>query len=257
MKLDVQYIEKPWGRTQLPPIFAAASGRRIGELWFGASESLPLLAKYLFTAEKLSVQVHPDDEQARRRGLARGKAECWYVLDAEPGATIGIGLRRPLTREELRQAALDGSIIEAMDWRPAKAGDFLYVPAGTIHAIGGGLSLLEFQQNSNATYRLYDYGRPRELHLDEAVAVATAAPYPEELSRHIDDGEELVLVDGPHFTFVHARSDRLQDRRRWVLPVEGEIRCKGETAQAGECLLLEPGDELEAENARMFIGAEC
>lgn len=257
MKLDGRYFEKPWGRSELPPIFPAAPGRRIGEIWFGTDDGLPLLAKYLFTSERLSVQVHPDDDQAKMRGLPRGKSECWYVLDAEPGATIGLSLREKLTREELRSAALDGSILDAMEWRSVAAGDFFYVPAGTIHAIGAGISLLEFQQNSNVTYRLYDYGRPRELHLDEGLAVSTLAAYPESLFQHVKDGEERLLVDGPKFTLVHSKTDRLQDRRRWILPLEGEVRCEGDTAGAGECLLLESGDRLEAEDARLLIGAAC
>jgi len=255
VKLDALYVEKPWGRTQLPPIFHPPAGKRIGEIWLGANESLPLLAKYLFTSEKLSVQVHPDDGQAHLRGLARGKGECWYVLEAEPDATIGLGLRRQLTRDQLRSAALDGSIVDVIDWRPVQAGDFFHVPAGTIHAVGGGIALLEFQQNSDATFRLYDYGRPRELHLDDALAVAQRGGYPEQLWRRVNGNEETILVDQPQFTVVQSRSDRLQDRKRWILPLEGSVRCDGDEATAGECLVLDPGDQLEADNARLLIGA--
>ncbi len=157
--------------------------KRIGEIWFVSDEPLPLLAKYIFTSERLSVQVHPDDDQARSRGFPRGKAECWFILDCDPGATIGLGLTRQLTRDELRAAALDGSIEDAIDWRPVKPGDFLYVPPGTIHAIGAGISLLELQQNSDVTFRLYDYGRPRELHLEDALAVANAEGHTPRLYR--------------------------------------------------------------------------
>lgn len=257
MKLKTEYVEKPWGRTLLPRIFASQPGRRIGEIWFEADHSLPLLVKYLFTSEKLSVQVHPDDEQARNRGLPRGKAECWYVLDAEADATIGLGLKQPLAREELKRAAFDGSIMAAMEWRPVRAGDFLYIPPGTIHAIGEGISLLEVQQNSDVTYRLYDYGRPRELHLEDGVAVSTLDPYPEQLAQHVEDNEERILVDGPRFTLVHALSDRLQDRTRWILPLKGSVRCDGETASAGEGLLLNPGDTLTVEGASLLIAAAC
>jgi mannose-6-phosphate isomerase len=236
-------------------MFSQAPGERIGEIWFEAEEPLPLLAKYLFTSEKLSVQVHPDDRQARQRGLPRGKSECWYVLEAEPGATIGLGLRQPFTRYELRRAALDGAIMEAIDWRPVQAGDFFHVPAGTIHAIGGGIALLEFQQNSDATFRLYDYGRPRELHIDDAVAVADLAPYPARFWRRLDGDEETILVEDPQFMVVQSRSDCLQDRKRWVLPLDGRVRCNGEEAAAGECLLLDAGDRLEADSARLLIGA--
>ena len=89
------------------------AGERIGEVWFTDGADLPLLAKYIFTSERLSIQVHPDDEQARARGLPQGKSECWYILDAEPGATLGLGLKREMGKEELRAAALDGSIERA------------------------------------------------------------------------------------------------------------------------------------------------
>jgi len=257
VKLDARYVEKPWGRSDLPPIFPPAPGRRIGEIWFGGNAGLPLLAKYLFTSERLSVQVHPDDEQASLRGLPRGKSECWYILDAGPDATIGLGLREKLTREEFKAAALDGSIVDAMDWRPVRAGDFFYVPPGTIHAIGAGISSLEFQQNSDVTYRLYDYGRARELHLDDGLAVSTLAAYPEQLFQQVDQDEERVLVDGPKFTLVHCRSDRLTGRRRWVLPLEGTVTCDADVASAGECLLLDPADHLETDGARVLIGAAC
>ena len=93
-KLTAHLVEKPWGRTELPAMFGKTSGQKIGELWFDGPADAPLLVKYLFTSERLSVQVHPNDEQARARGLARGKSECWYVVEAEPGATIGLGLKR-------------------------------------------------------------------------------------------------------------------------------------------------------------------
>jgi mannose-6-phosphate isomerase len=151
VKLSRKYVEKPWGRTSLPPMFDAPAGQRIGEVWFTGGTDLPLLAKYIFTSERLSIQVHPNDEQARARGLSSGKTECWYILDAEPDAVIGLGLTGQVSAEDLREAALDGSIERLIDWRPVNAGDFIVVPPGTIHAIGAGISLLEFQQNVDVT----------------------------------------------------------------------------------------------------------
>jgi mannose-6-phosphate isomerase len=238
-------------------MFDAPAGERIGEVWFTGNGELPLLAKYIFTSEKLSVQVHPDDEQARARGLTHGKSECWYILDAEPSAVLGLGLQHELSREGLRTAALDGSIEELMDWRAVTAGDFIFVPAGTIHAIGAGISLLEFQQNSDVTYRLYDYRRPRELHLDDAVAVASLSPFPDELMQHLSGRETQTLVDGPHFTLVVANGDALQGRQRWVLPLEGEVCVRDESAGPGDCLLVQPNERLEAAGARMLIGASA
>ena len=255
MKLSRHYVEKPWGRSRLPPMFDAPQGRRIGEVWFGDDQNLPLLAKYIFTSERLSIQVHPDDEQASARGLPRGKSECWCILDADADAALGLGLKRNLSAEELRSAALDGSIEELLDWRPVTAGDFFFVPAGTIHAIGGGIALLEFQQNADVTYRLYDYGRPRELHLEDGVAVAHRGAYDQSLVQHLSDEDERVLVDGPHFILIHTKTDTFPDRRRWVLPLAGEVRSGGDAARAGECLLLEPDEALEPNNARMLIGA--
>jgi mannose-6-phosphate isomerase len=254
MKLDRHYVEKPWGRTELPAIFEAPPGKRIGEIWFTGARDQPLLVKYLFTSERLSIQVHPNDEQARARGLPRGKSECWYILDAEPGATLGLGLKREVGRDELRSAALDGSIEELMDWRPVRRGDFYMVPPGTIHAIGGGILLLEFQQNSDVTYRLYDYGRPRELHLDDGVAVAHAGPYSTSLAQHLDAAEERMLVDGPQFVLASTTADMLVDRRRWVIPLDGEIRVDDEIASAGDCLLVERGKRVDAAG-QMLIGA--
>jgi mannose-6-phosphate isomerase len=257
MKLRRRYVEKPWGRTELPPSFDPPAGKRIGEVWFTNGADLPLLAKYIFTGERLSIQVHPDDEQARARGFPQGKSECWYILDAGAGATVGLGLKREVSSEELRAAALDGSIEDLLDWRPARAGDFFLVPAGTIHALGGGLSLLEFQQNSDISYRLYDYDRARSLHVEEAVAVGRRASYPTGLARLVARGEEHVLVDGPYFTFVHAFEDVLQGRRRWVIPLDGKVWSGGESAGPGECLLVEPDELLDCAGARMLIGAKA
>jgi mannose-6-phosphate isomerase len=255
MKLDRRYVERPWGRTQLPPMFDAPSDKKIGEAWFTDGADLPLLMKYIFTSEQLSVQVHPDDGQARARGLSRGKTECWYILDAEPGSTLGLGLKREVPPEELKSAALDGSIEQLLDWRPVRAGDFYYVPAGTIHAIGGGLSLVEVQQNSDATYRLYDYGRGRELHVEDAVAIASLASYPATFARHIPTDEDVLLVEGPHFQLVQSSDDAFRDRLRWVIPLEGEVLSGREIAGPGECLLLQPSESLECDGARMLIAA--
>src|SRR5438105_12761570 len=192
-------------------MFDPPAGERIGEVWFTDGADLPLLAKYIFTSERLSIQVHPNDQQARARGLAQGKSECWYILDADPGAVLGLGLKREASRDELRSAALDGSIEQLMDWRPVRAGDFVFVPSGTVHAIGAGISLLEFQQNSDVTYRLYDYGRPRELHLEDGIAVSKPAPFPDHLAQHLSGDEERTLVGGPHFVVLQTRIYSLVD----------------------------------------------
>ncbi|PEQ10193.1 mannose-6-phosphate isomerase, partial [Novosphingobium sp. PC22D] len=161
--LAIRQVEKPWGRDVLPAPFSAPAGKRIGEIWFEPPPELPqLLVKYIFTSEALSVQVHPSDAETMAAGLGRqGKEECWLILAAEPGARLGIGFREPLDGAAMRKAALDGSIEHLMDWHSVRPGDFFHIPAGTVHAIGAGVSLIEVQQNSDITYRLYDYGRPR------------------------------------------------------------------------------------------------
>jgi len=253
MKLDKRMVEKPWGRETLPPPFGDTGGRRIGEIWFEGPPGLPLLAKYIVTSEKLSVQVHPDDAAARARGLTRGKSECWYILDAEPGAVLGLGLRREMSREALRAAAEDGGIEALMDWVPVARGDVFFVPAGTVHAIGAGIALLEFQQASDVTYRLYDYGRPRELHLDEAVAVARPGPY---VPRPAPPAP--LLVEAPPFSLARVNGEPVpfEDRQRWVLPLEGRAVAGGEAAGAGECLLVAPGVAVALEpGSEVLVGA--
>jgi mannose-6-phosphate isomerase len=250
IKLQRKLVEKPWGRTELPAMFGWTGGRRIGEVWFTGGGDLPLLAKYIFTSERLSIQVHPNDQQARERGLRQGKSECWAILDAEPGATIGLGLKREVGKDELRAAALDGSIEELIDWRPVSPGDFVFVPSGTVHAIGAGISLLEFQQNADVTYRLYDYGRPRELHLDDGISVSNTGPFSGRIEHVAKAGK--VLVDGPHFTLIQSSGDALEARLRWVMPLQGNASGAG----PGECLLVEPGERIEASvDADLLIGA--
>src|SRR6187399_2506869 len=201
MLLETKTVEKPWGKDLLPAPFATPPGKRIGEIWFEPPAHLPqLLVKYLFTSEKLSVQVHPSDSQTLAAGLGRqGKEECWLVIDAEPGATLGIGFKREVDAATMRAAALDGSIEDMLVWHPVKAGDFFYIPANTVHAIGGGCSIIEIQQNSDITYRLYDYGRPRELHLDEGIAVAQGLPYPATCKLTVPERHDVTLVEGPLF----------------------------------------------------------
>ena len=153
MLLETRTVEKPWGRDSLPAPFTAPAGKRIGEIWFEPPRDLPqLLVKYIFTSEKLSVQVHPSDTQTEAKGLGRqGKEECWLVIDAEPGAVLGIGFEQPIDAATMRAAAEDGSIEDMLTWHEVRPGDFFYIPANTVHAIGGGVSILEVHQNSDIT----------------------------------------------------------------------------------------------------------
>ncbi|MBL0922965.1 MAG: class I mannose-6-phosphate isomerase [Sphingomonadaceae bacterium] len=261
MKLTKHLVEKPWGRTDIPSVFGDMGGRRIGEIWYESdgAEQLPVLVKWLFTSEKLSIQVHPNDEEAQARGLPSGKEECWYIVDAEPGAVLGMGTTRPLDSHELREAALSGEIEQLMDWKPVKAGDYFYIPAGTVHAIGAGITLVEVQQYADITYRLYDYGRPRELHLDDGVAVSHAIPYAD--ARNGNVSGNMQLVDGPHFRLWHVADNTalaaLPDAGRyWVVPLWGEVLSSGHETGMGDCLVIDNrADVLLSSGARCLIAA--
>jgi mannose-6-phosphate isomerase len=251
-------VAKVWGRDELPPPFVAKGGERIGEIWFEPPPEVPqVLVKYLFTSEKLSVQVHPSDATALP-GEA-GKEECWLVLDAEPDARLAIGFERAVTRAEIAAAAQDGTIEQLLTWHPARAGDLFYLPAGTVHAIGPGLSLVEVQQTSDTTFRLYDYGRPRELHVDRALAVADGTPYAAAHRRSIAAGP--VLVDGPHFRLDRvegapdARTLAAYPDALLVLPLAGEVVAKDGSARAGagECLVATGIETLDFSAAEVTL----
>ncbi|WP_374283833.1 class I mannose-6-phosphate isomerase [Novosphingobium sp.] len=259
--LPIRMVDRPWGRTSLPAPFVIPAGQRIGEVWFEPQPLLDqLLVKYIFTSEALSVQVHPADDQAPAG--QRGKEECWLVLDAEPGARLGIGFDRAHSAEALRAAARDGSIEKLLTWHPVQTGDFFSIPAGTVHAIGAGVALIEVQQNSDITYRLYDYGRPRELHLEAGMAVARCQPYPPTLHRQVPGSGHVVLVDGPLF-----RLDRLDGppdaatRARFdgpvlAIPLDGAVRIAGETILPGQCGQAASLDAVEI-GGRCLIAQGC
>jgi mannose-6-phosphate isomerase len=133
------------------------------------SSSSPLLIKVLFAREKLSVQVHPDDAMARKYGDPRGKTECWYALAAEPGAQVAAGLKPGVTLDQVRAGIHDGTLEDSLNMLPVAAGDLIFIDAGTVHSIWPGSVLLETQQNCDLTYRMYDYGRPRELHIEKSL----------------------------------------------------------------------------------------
>lgn len=261
-RLETIVVEKPWGRTDIPPAFGDFGGRRVGEIWFSnpAGDDAPIMVKFLFTSERLSIQVHPGDEAARAAGFPRGKEECWLILDAEPDAELGVGLKAETTREALRDAALDGSIVDMIDWRPSKANDFVYNRAGTIHAIGGGLTVVEVQQNIDCTYRLYDYGRPRELHLDEGLKVSTLDPVRDPRDGVVDLHANRMLVSGPHFYLVQltapvdaALFDRTTGELTFV-PLSAGCRVAGEIVALGEAVLLGDPRSIEIdEGARALL----
>jgi len=195
---------RPWGTLDLSAIYPNAKfNERIGEAWltgdncvvangplakrsladlskeFGSAlvgtaapdpQRFPLLLKFLFPEEKLSVQVHPDDATAQRFGEPWGKTECWYVAHAKPGSQIALGLKPGVTRAQFEQAIHDKRAEELLNWINVYQGEMIYVAGGTVHTLGPGSVIVETQQQSDTTYRLYDYGRPRPLHLERGLA---------------------------------------------------------------------------------------
>ena len=248
VRLETKRVEKPWGRMKLWPGFddVAPGGAPVGEIWFqtAGGGDPDLLIKYLFTSEKLSIQVHPDDAQAQARGYPRGKDEAWVILAADPTATIAVGTKAAMTADELRAASLDGSIEDKMVWHPAKKDDFFYSAAGTVHAIGPGLTLVEVQQNVDLTYRLYDYGSDRELHLDDGVAVSDPVPYvPPYTPAEIAPGRTM-LSDSPKFVlerWSHTGTGTLKSDGRpiWLVPLAGDGTIDGAAFTAGGVWLAE------------------
>nr|WP_246448624.1 class I mannose-6-phosphate isomerase [Novosphingobium flavum] len=260
--MPTRSVAKPWGRDVLPPPFEAPAGERIGEIWFEPPELLPgLLVKYIFASEALSVQVHPSDAQTEAMGLGhQGKEECWLVIAAEPGAVLGIGFREEVSGEQMRAAALDGSIEELMAWHPVKAGDFFYIPANTVHAIGAGVSLIEVQQNSDITYRLYDYGRPRELHLDAGIAVAKGEVYAPKWHRPVEVRGEDTLVSGPLFRLDRIDGPPSEALRLdyaghplLVIPREIGVSVGGIDVAVGECAIARDIDEVAVQGGALAL----
>jgi len=253
-------VRKPWGSTDLAPWSEIADdGVAIGELWFQRTDidapDPALLLKLLFTKEALSIQVHPDDAFARSIGLAHGKTEAWYILSAAPGAEVAVGLKRQLTASQLRGSIADGSIADLVQWHPVLKDDVIFVPAGTIHAIGAGLVIAEIQQRSDATFRLFDHGRQRELHVDDAVAAADAGPAARQsVSRRLTDARTL-LVASLHFVLERidlpsqSNWELRAEHETWLLVLEGDAQVGLMNAFVGEAIYL------DAENTSIKAGS--
>lgn len=269
------FDRRPWGRRDLSPWFEPTQ-ELIGEIWYydrnptsegptlealigqhGAAllgprvdtPLFPILVKFIFTADKLSVQVHPDDEYARRQEGQWGKIEMWYVLRADAGARLALGLREPISPERFRAAALTGEIEQLLDWREIHPGDVFVIYPGTIHALGPGVVVAEVQQNSDLTYRIYDYGRPRPLHLEQAAQVARLGPYPGcPPPQPLDDGGKRLaqtryfaadLLEVPATFDYHPDPDRFH----LLLVLEGSGRLGEEPIRAGQCWFIPAGCE--------------
>ena len=231
---------RPWGTHDLSPIYEKIFDENIGESWLTgdhckvqngplAGRSLedlameygrelvgqapadefrfPLLAKFLFPHEKLSLQVHPDDEDARAIGQPCGKTECWYIAQAEPGAELALGLKAGTTRGEFQKSIEENRAEELLNWIKVTTGDMIYVAGGTVHTLGPGSIIVETQQQSDTTFRLYDYGRPRELHLKDGLRVikekvASGKVKPQPLQQFGQNGNRLRRLVASSFFVV-------------------------------------------------------
>ena len=239
VRLTPSLREKVWGKTRLAPYFAD-SEQPIGEAWYLADRELPLLVKLIFTSERLSVQVHPADGEDG----PRGKTEMWYILDAAPGASLALGFREPVTREQLRESTRTGEVEQLLNWVPVKPGEAYFTPAHTVHAIGAGIVLCEIQQDSDVTYRLWDYGRPRELHVDQAVAISDLGVHPGPAIPVAVDGSRQELVRSEYFVTELVRLEQGQEVRPaaekcqlWIC-LEGHGSIGAEAFRMGEVWLL-------------------
>lgn len=230
-RLSPFFRTRPWGFQDLKPWYDyKTDGEPIGEVWLtgemcvadtgplkGTSladitkqhrdalvgsavggTDFPLLIKLLFPKDKLSVQVHPDDALAQHYGEPRGKTECWYALDAQPGAAVALGIRPGVTVEQVKAAVHDASLESLLEMVPVEKGDMLFVDAGTVHAMGPGVVILETQQTSDLTYRMYDYGSARELHLEKSFAAMHLVTRAGKVPPKTIDGYS-VLIDERYF----------------------------------------------------------
>jgi len=231
---------RPWGTLDLAPIYPNHKfNEKIGEAWLTGDDCVasngplakrtlsdlskefgldlvgsaapdprrfPLLLKFLFPEEKLSVQVHPDDATARHFGEPWGKTECWYVAHARPGSQIGLGLKPGVTRQQFEQAIQENRAENLLNWINVYPGEMIYVAGGTVHTLGPGAVIVETQQQSDTTYRLYDYGRPRPLHLERGLAsvkerVASGKVVrPAPVSLHGGKSRQSAMIASPYFT---------------------------------------------------------
>jgi mannose-6-phosphate isomerase len=234
-RLEPKFVNRVWGSEDLHPWYdKVAQGSPIGEVWLtgdecaiatgpNAGKSLselfaespeallgngiessdsPLLIKVLFAREKLSVQVHPDDRLAQKYGFPRGKTECWYALAASPGAKVAAGLKPGVTIGQLKTQIEDGTLEQSLAILPVSTGDLILVDAGTVHAIWPGSILLEIQQNSDLTYRMFDYGRGRELHIEKSLEAVRLVTKAGKVAPRVL-GDRTILVDAKYFVVEH------------------------------------------------------
>ena len=207
----------------------------------------PILIKLLDAKQNLSVQVHPSDDYALKYENSFGKTEMWYIVEGEEGAGVYLGFKRDVTKEEFEKAIEEQTLMELLNFYPAKAGDCFFIPSGTIHAIGAGCLICEIQQNSNLTYRVYDYGRtdangnPRQLHVEKALKVTDFSKFQPPVFENNVLGEseyfhveKLCVVDK---TSVEVS----QESFVCAVCVKGECEIEGQSMRQGDSYFIPAG----------------
>ena len=243
-------LQKPWGIVDLRPWSREGHvALPSGEIWFerapGVHATPALLLKVLFTSQPLSIQVHPDDAYAHAVGLGCGKTEAWYILGAARHAQVALGLTSSLTSADLLSAVDDGSIVERVAWRDVAPDDVVLVPAGTIHSIGGGLIIAEIQQRSDATFRLFDFGRERELHIQHGIAAANRGPVASQLPSIRVSNHRRILAANVFFVLerldLPAGSDWYIEsvRETWLFVIRGSACVDALEIAQGEALFAQ------------------
>lgn len=253
-KIEPRFVERIWGSHHLEPWFPNRP-ERTGEVWYPAGR---LLIKFLFTTEALSVQVHPADDYAARHHDCSGKTEMWHILEAKPGARLAAGFDRPVSCDQVRSAALDGSIEELLGWHAARPGDTFFTRAGVVHALGAGLVVCEIQQTSDITYRLYDYGRGRELHLDHGLNVAHLAPHtgPESPTELAEGGQRLAACEyfvTERWQLAAGVARRWDDRASTLIVLAGAGTIDGQPYARGEVWQVSAGAEVQPQSGSVLL----
>jgi mannose-6-phosphate isomerase len=278
-RLEPYFRTRIWGFNDLSPWYDyKAEGEPIGEVWltgemcvaatgpfqgesltaitaklgrgllgaaYGTGE-FPLLVKLLFPREKLSVQVHPDDALAQKYGEPRGKTECWYALDAAPGAAVALGLHPGVTKDQVGEAIHNATLETLLEMVPVSKGDMIFVDAGTVHAMGPGVVILETQQTSDRTYRLYDYGRPRELHVEKSL---------EAMRLHTAAGKVPSRPENGHTVLIDQKYFRIE---RWELEADADTaKLAAKTGAVQMFFVLDGNIRISADSGDSFPVGRC
>ncbi len=257
IKLNAIKSDKIWGYEQWIASTHPNGCQKDFEQFVGGD--YPLLVKVIQANDTLSVQVHPDDRIAELYEHCRGKTECWYVLSADKDAQLVHGLNGIYSPSEMRRAIESNSLSDFLRYVKVEAGDFIYIPAGTVHAIGGGLRLLEVQQSSDITYRLFDWGRGRECHVEKGIAsiknegVRAVAKFPGIFSCPYFMLEEITVESSYIDVMPQAKGDARPSDFVLFFVIDGEGELNGEKASKEDIFALAPGEELKASGVMQLM----